>query len=85
MQTSSARLIFSVEDRGPGIPAETLDRLGEPFFTTKPAGMGMGLGIFLARAVAERLGGSLQIDSRIGRGTVAKLSLPIDTDSSSPG
>jgi two-component system sensor histidine kinase RegB len=82
VQTTSARLIFSVEDRGAGIPAETLDRLGEPFFTTKPAGMGMGLGIFLARAVAERLGGSLQIDSRIGRGTVAELSLPIDTDSS---
>jgi two-component system sensor histidine kinase RegB len=79
VQTTSARLIFSVEDRGAGIPAETLDRLGEPFFTTKPAGMGMGLGIFLARAVAERLGGSLQIDSRIGKGTVAELSLPIDT------
>jgi two-component system sensor histidine kinase RegB len=78
VQTSSARLIFSVEDRGPGIPAETLERLGEPFFTTKPAGVGMGLGIFLARAVAERLGGSLHIDSRIGRGTVAELALPID-------
>ncbi len=80
VQTSSARLIFSVEDRGPGIPAETLERLGEPFFTTKPAGVGMGLGIFLARAVAERLGGSLHIDSRIGRGTVAELSLPIETE-----
>jgi two-component system sensor histidine kinase RegB len=80
VQTSSARLIFSVEDRGVGIPAETLDRMGEPFFTTKPTGMGMGLGIFLARAVAERLGGSLQIESRLGRGTVAELSLPIDTD-----
>ena len=71
-------VVFAVEDQGTGIPAGNLERLGEPFFTTKPAGTGMGLGVFLARAVAERLGGSLRVDSTLGRGTVAVLTLPLE-------
>jgi two-component system, sensor histidine kinase RegB len=71
-------VVFAVEDQGAGIPAASLERLGEPFFTTKPAGTGMGLGVFLARAVAERLGGSLRVDSKVGRGTVAVLTLPLE-------
>ena len=58
---------FEIRDRGAGMPAEVLARVGEPFFTTKPAGRGMGLGVFLARAVAERLGGELTIRRRPGR------------------
>jgi two-component system sensor histidine kinase RegB len=71
-------VVFAVEDQGTGIPAANLERLGEPFFTTKPTGTGMGLGVFLARAVAERLGGSLRVDSKLGRGTVAVLTLPLE-------
>ena len=63
-------------DRGPGIPDDVLARVGEPFFTTKPTGKGMGLGIFLARAVVERLGGRFTIRSTPGSGTVATLALP---------
>jgi two-component system, sensor histidine kinase RegB len=70
------RVIFEVTDRGPGIPADVLPRVGEPFFTTKPTGRGMGLGIFLARAVVERLGGQFAIRSAPGAGTIATLSLP---------
>ncbi|HVV51521.1 MAG TPA: ATP-binding protein, partial [Polyangia bacterium] len=55
------RLVFEIADRGAGMPPDLLARVGEPFFTTKPAGRGMGLGIFLARAVVERLGGELSI------------------------
>lgn len=65
-----------VEDRGSGMPPEVLRRAGEPFFTTKPPGRGMGLGLFLARAVAERFGGSLELSSTLGVGTVATLDLP---------
>jgi two-component system sensor histidine kinase RegB len=71
------RLRFAVEDRGAGIGAEVLSRLGEPFFTTKQAGRGMGLGIFLARAFAERWDGSLAIDSAPGLGTRATLEIAL--------
>jgi two-component system sensor histidine kinase RegB len=64
-----------VSDRGPGIPAAVLERIGEPFFTTKPTGKGMGLGVFLARTTLERLGGNLRITSS-SAGTRALLVLP---------
>lgn len=70
------RLVFEVADHGSGIAPEILGRVGEPFFTTKPTGKGMGLGIFLARAIVERLGGELSIGSTPGAGTTATVSLP---------
>lgn len=66
---------FCVEDGGPGMSPETLRHVGEPFFTTKEPGKGMGLGIFLVRTIAERLGGSFQLESTEGQGTKATLSL----------
>ena len=65
-----------VADRGPGIPPHVLDRVGEPFFTTKVPGEGMGLGLFLTRALAEQLGGALDLESAPGKGTTARLRLP---------
>jgi two-component system sensor histidine kinase RegB len=66
---------MAVEDRGSGMPPDVLARAGEPFFTTKNGG-GMGLGLFLARVVLERIGGALELDSTVGRGTTATLLLP---------
>jgi two-component system sensor histidine kinase RegB len=60
------------------MPDEILARIGEPFFTTKPPGRGMGLGLFLARAVVEGVGGTMQIDSRDGDGTEVRVTLPTD-------
>jgi two-component system sensor histidine kinase RegB len=71
------RIVFEIADRGAGIPPELAARVGEPFFTTKPPGQGMGLGIFLARAIVERLGGELSIRSAPGAGTTATLWLPV--------
>ncbi len=71
-------LAISVRDRGPGMPEEIMARIGEPFFTTKAPGRGMGLGLFLARAVIEGVGGSLQIDSIPGEGTEVSVRLPTD-------
>ena len=67
---------FTVQDRGRGIARADLDRVGEPFFTTKPPGQGMGLGLFLARAFAERHGGELVLASDEGKGTRVTLELP---------
>ncbi|MEW6776398.1 MAG: HAMP domain-containing sensor histidine kinase [Bdellovibrionota bacterium] len=66
-----------VEDKGCGMAPQVLARAGEPFFTTKEAGRGMGLGLFLARTVAERLGGALKLESEENRGTRAVLLLPL--------
>ncbi len=65
-----------VQDGGPGMPAEVLSRAGEPFFTTKEPGQGSGLGLYIARTLLEQLGGTLEIASRTGQGTTARLTLP---------
>jgi two-component system sensor histidine kinase RegB len=70
------RLEIAVEDRGAGMPPEVLERAGEPFFTTKPPGQGMGLGLFLTRGVVERLGGALELRARPDGGTRVTLALP---------
>jgi two-component system sensor histidine kinase RegB len=67
---------FTVEDQGPGMSSDVLARALEPFFTTKPRGEGMGLGLFLAQSVAEQMGGRLELSSTPGRGTRARLVLP---------
>ncbi len=71
------RLSIEVRDEGAGMEPEVLTRAGEPFFTTKPPGQGMGLGLFLSRAVVQRLGGELCIESRPGAGTRAVLLVPL--------
>ncbi|MBN1103994.1 MAG: response regulator [Deltaproteobacteria bacterium] len=65
-----------VRDTGAGIPRENLERIFEPFFSTKPPGQGTGLGLFVSRGIAERLGGSLHVESRLGEGSVFRLLLP---------
>ena len=69
-------LRVEVRDRGAGMPADVLARAGEPFFSTKAPGRGMGLGLFLTRAVLERLGGRVELDSQPGRGTTCVLAVP---------
>ncbi len=71
-----ARITIAVADRGQGMNAETLARAGEPFFTTRDAGEGTGLGLFVARATAEQLGGRLHITSTEGQGTTVTCELP---------
>jgi two-component system, sensor histidine kinase RegB len=67
---------LEVVDQGSGMAPEVLARVGEPFFSTKPAGAGMGLGLFLARTFAEQLGGGMTVSSLPGRGTEVQLSWP---------
>jgi two-component system sensor histidine kinase RegB len=67
-----------VRDEGEGMTPAVLRRAGEPFFTTKGPHRGMGLGLFLARTVVERLGGRLDLRSVAAGGTTAVLVVPID-------
>ncbi len=67
---------ISVTDTGIGMDEVTLKHAGEPFFTTKQPGRGMGLGLFLCREVAVSMGGSLHIRSVKGKGTTATLRVP---------
>jgi PAS domain S-box-containing protein len=67
------RAAVEVADTGPGIPAEQLSRVSEPFFTTKHGGTGLGLAI--ASRIMERLGGKLRVASRPGEGTTFTLEL----------
>jgi PAS domain S-box-containing protein len=66
----------SVADTGHGMDAQTLAKVAEPFFTTKPEGRGTGLGLSMARSFAEQSGGALRIESAPGVGTKVSLWFP---------
>jgi two-component system sensor histidine kinase RegB len=72
------RLEISVNDTGVGMSREVLKKVGTPFFTTKPPGCGLGLGIFLVRNIAARVGGHFTLDSAPRRGTSARLEVPLE-------
>lgn len=76
-ERAGSRLRVRIRDEGTGMDAETLRRAGDPFFTTRPPGRGTGLGLFVVRLNAERLGGTLQLHSEPGRGTTATLEWPL--------
>jgi len=67
---------ISVSDTGTGIPKERLEKIFEPFFSTKPPGEGTGLGLFVTREIIEKLGGSISVDSDIGHGSRFTVRIP---------
>ncbi len=69
---------IGVRDTGCGIPSENLDKIMDPFFTTKPVGQGTGLGLSIVRKIVDEHGGQIEIDSVVGRGTEMRILLPIE-------
>ncbi len=68
----------AVQDTGCGIPQENLEKVLDPFFTTKPVGQGTGLGLSIVRQIMDEHHGKLNIDSEVGVGTTITLSFPVD-------
>ncbi len=77
-------LRLQIRDRGEGMCPAVLQRVDEPFFSTKPEGQGMGLGVFLARTLIEKINGQLHFESTPGQGTTVTVDLPTDTPSIDP-
>lgn len=69
-----------VVDNGPGIPEDVLPHVFEPFFTTKDVGEGTGLGLAMVHGIVTEHGGSVSIESEIGRGTRIVVLLPLETN-----
>lgn len=74
-EDTSVRLIF--QDTGPGISKEIMPKIFNPFFTTKPVGIGTGLGLSVSYGIVKAHGGNLFAESKIGRGTAIYVELPI--------
>jgi PAS domain S-box-containing protein len=72
-------------DTGIGIPKDHLDRVMDPFFTTKGEGHGTGLGLAICRRIVQEHQGSIRIDSEVGKGTTVRLVLPVENPANVTG
>jgi len=70
------RVVIDIRDTGPGMSEDTCRRLFTPFFTTKPVGSGTGLGLAICQRIVESLGGTIVVESELGKGTCFSVRLP---------
>jgi signal transduction histidine kinase/CheY-like chemotaxis protein len=77
-----ARIAF--EDTGPGIPPDNLSRIFDPFFTTKPEVSGTGLGLSVSLGIVQSHGGTIEVQSEVGRGSTFSVLLPFRNDRDEP-
>ena len=71
------KILISVKDNGNGIPAKVLDKIFQPFFTTKPTGQGTGLGLSLSYDIVKAHGGEFTVDTKEGEGTTFQIRLSV--------
>jgi PAS domain S-box-containing protein len=72
----AGRAVAEVTDDGPGMPADVLHRIFDPFFTTLPENAEMGLGLAICHSIVTSLGGDIEVESELGKGTTFRVSLP---------
>jgi CheY-like chemotaxis protein len=70
------QVAIEVHDTGAGMPAAVLQKLFTPFFTTKPVGVGTGIGLSICHRIISGLGGEIQVESQVGKGTLFRVLLP---------
>ena len=75
------RILIDVSDSGPGIPVEYLEKIWAPFFTTKPAGKGSGLGLYISRGIIADHNGKMTVDNQKDGGAKFSIELPISQTS----
>lgn len=78
--TPGEYLRFLVADTGQGMPPHILNRIFEPYFTTKKQGQGMGLGLAMVRGIVEEHKGCIRVDSEPGKGTQVQILLPVSSE-----
>jgi len=74
-----ARVAVEIRDSGPGLPAEVLPRIFEPFYTTKDVGKGTGLGLAIAYGIIQEHGGQISAANHPDGGAVFTVHLPVET------
>ena len=75
-RTPNGGASIAITDTGPGLDEETKSKIFDPFFTTKPLGKGTGLGLAICYNILEKLGGRIDVQSEVGKGTTFTISLP---------
>jgi len=76
-QTDTGHVEVLVEDNGKGIEPDQLEKVFDPFFTTKPVGEGTGLGLSISYGIVQKHGGSISVESELGKGTCFTVRLPL--------
>jgi signal transduction histidine kinase len=74
----TGEVCISISDTGPGIGSESLERIFQPYFTTKKVAEGTGLGLFVSKTIVEAMGGRIEVNSTIGVGTTFTVILAVD-------
>jgi CheY-like chemotaxis protein len=75
--TDAQMVVFEISDDGPGIAPAVLERLFEPYVTTRPLGQGTGMGLAIAYAIVQQHGGTLEVATDASRGTTFRIALPV--------
>ncbi|MCX6206975.1 MAG: ATP-binding protein [Bacteroidetes bacterium] len=76
-QKTEKNILISIKDNGNGIPKNIMDKIFQPFFTTKPTGQGTGLGLSLSYDIVKAHGGELKVETKEGEGTEFIIEIPI--------
>ena len=71
------KVVISVKDNGNGIPQKIVDKIFQPFFTTKPTGQGTGLGLSLSYDIIKAHGGEIKVETKEGEGSEFIIFLPV--------